>query len=198
MGYHQALPDAEIVGVDIEPMPRYPFTFIQADALNPPFDLADFDLIHASPPCQEYSVTRHSHTVTYPELVEPVRDMLQDHTYVIENVPGAPVAHQETLDGRHGIQLCGSMFGLKHVRRHRWFETSFPTGHGWCNHQNQDTVNAYNSGQRNRFRDRHGEMAGTAYRRDSGLEWMTLDQALESFPPAYTEYIAKRLSQEGQ
>ena len=195
MGYHRAWPDADIVGVDIVPMPRYPFTFVQADALAPPVDLDAFDFIHASPPCQEYSVTRHSHDVSYPMLVEPVREMLQGHVHVIENVVGAPIANQPTLDGRNGTQACGSMFGLKHIRRHRWFETSFPVSHGWCNHQTQDVLNMYRSKSKAAFQDRHGEPAGTVYRRDSGLEWMTLNEALESFPPVYTQWIGEQLGQ---
>ena len=31
---NQAWPDAEIVGVDHKPMPRYPFEFVEADAMN--------------------------------------------------------------------------------------------------------------------------------------------------------------------
>lgn len=34
MGLHRAWPDAEIVGVDIETQPRYPFTFVQGDAIT--------------------------------------------------------------------------------------------------------------------------------------------------------------------
>lgn len=56
MGYHRAFPDAEIVGVDIKPQPRYPFEFVQSDALE--VDLAGFDLIHASPPCQSFTAYR--------------------------------------------------------------------------------------------------------------------------------------------
>ena len=48
MGYHRAGFD-EIIGIDIEPQPNYPFEFIQADVLSYA-GFSSFDLIHASPP----------------------------------------------------------------------------------------------------------------------------------------------------
>lgn len=62
MGYHRA--GFEVVGVDIEAQPHYPFRFQQGDAL-------DYDVIHASPPRQAYSpltTDRAKHS----RLIEPV------------------------------------------------------------------------------------------------------------------------------
>jgi DNA (cytosine-5)-methyltransferase 1 len=113
MGYHIAFPNAWIVGVDNVPQPDYPFQFIQRDALTLR-DFDEFDLVHASPPCQHYSVgTRDSST--YPDLVGLMARRLVDAKvpYVIENVMQAPM--------RKDLMLCGSMFGLQ-IQRHRIFE----------------------------------------------------------------------------
>src|SRR5262245_16204867 len=116
MGYHRA--GFEVIGVDIRPQPRYPFRFVQADALMPPFRLEDFDAIHASPPCQSYSHSRHlrnrsSKKVT-PKLIATVRQQLREsgRPWVIENVGGAREAMSNPTTA------CGTAFGLL-VRRHR-------------------------------------------------------------------------------
>lgn len=65
MGYHRA--GFEVVGVDIEPQPHYPFEFHQAGAWKylDDYDHSgvswvswDFDAIHASPPCQAFTAYR--------------------------------------------------------------------------------------------------------------------------------------------
>lgn len=125
MGYSRA--GFEVVGVDINPQPHYPFEFHQADALKFPLD--GFDAIHASPPCQAHSSLRAlCKGKEYPDMIPQTRARLvaSGLPYVIENVQGAPMGESGFL-----IMLCGTMFGLQtpdgraEIRRHRLFEMSF-------------------------------------------------------------------------
>ena len=172
MGYHRA--GFDVVGVDINPQPHYPFTFHQGDAMTWPLD--GFDAIHASPPCQHYAaVTRwRGSRDDHPDLLPAIRDRL-DATglpWVIENVPGAPM--------RADLVLCGSAFGLT-VRRHRWFESNaglFTMQHP-CRH-GRDLLAFMHKGER-------------AYADALGCPWMGAHEAREAIPPAYTEHIGAQL-----
>lgn len=132
MGYHQG--GFDVVGVDKYPQPRYPFQFVQMDALEAlqilldggqigGYYLSDFYTIHASPPCQRNSTMTKGlwkdRINDHPELIAPTRKLLirTGKPYIIENVPTAPLINPTVL--------CGSMFGLQ-VRKHRLFETTFP------------------------------------------------------------------------
>lgn len=187
MGYHRA--GFDVTGVDLHPQPSYPFDFVRADALSPPFDLRDFDVIHASPPCQAYirsgTVARDGR---HPELIGPVRAMLEAAgvPYVIENVPGAPI--------RADVKLCGSMFGLE-VRRHRWFETSPPVFAMTppCDHS-RPVAGVYGNP--------HGKAGAwpgmlpsdlPTWSRAMGIDWMTASELADAIPPAYTEWIGREL-----
>jgi len=189
MGYSQAGFD-EIVGIDIKPQKHYPFEFIQGDALDlRRGDLAGFDLIHASPPCQAFTRARHLRAAQGGEtqaldLLMPTRELLSGHEFVIENVPGAPL--------RAPAVLCGSAFGLR-VRRHRCFETTFPlTGTTYAHKEQGRPVGVYH-----RMADdipHGGRTARTLEEGQAamGITWMPWDELKEAIPPAYTKYIGER------
>lgn len=190
MGYHRA--GFEVVGVDINQQPRYPFEFHHTDALGlSSATLAEFDLIHASPPCQAYSPLRHSPGAgDYPDLVLLTRNLLQaaDVPYVIENVPGAPLLNPATL--------CGSAFNLRHagfeLRRHRLFETSFPLIVPPCDHRDP-VLGVYGDLSKNRRPSTRGVKAGIADAEAlMGIDWMTVDEMTEAVPPAYCEFIGRQ------
>ena len=190
MGYYRAGFD-DITGVDNKPMPRYPFQFIQADALEYLAEHGhEYDVIHASPPCQRYTRAQNAskNSGAHPDLIEPIRNllMLTKKLYVIENVIGAPLIDPKVL--------CGLSFGLR-VRRHRLFETNFfflvPPDQ--C--KNEDYYVIFGNEVRER---RHGEHAGRKNKINEGriamgIEWMTRKELSEAIPPAYTEYIGKRI-----
>lgn len=202
VGYARAGFDVE--GVDIEAQKRYPFKFHQADALEYAAKHGhEFDLIAASPPCQEYSVTKSLKTKTYPDLVAPTRNLLREigKPYVIENVPGAPLINP--------LMLCGTMFGLG-VWRHRLFEIWpetiwFPPA--TCQHDGPVASPSHakrNLGITCQPGFRHGyryiSVTGKQFlvadgRIAMGISWMTGRELAQAIPPAYTEWIGRQLIQ---
>ena len=199
VGYHRA-GFGEIVGVDIAPQKNYPFEFVQGDALEYVAEHGhEFDAIHASPPCQDYSrAVRHLSSPGYPRLLEPTQEILEslDCSYVIENVIGSPIPMQSTLFGQHGVYLCGTMFGLR-IWRHRLFATNFEVAlPGPCVHS-EPGMNPYNPQGRERLDDERGSTEREAYWREHwGVGWMKRDEGREAIPPAYTEHIGQALIQD--
>jgi DNA (cytosine-5)-methyltransferase 1 len=194
VGYHRA--GFDVVGVDVAWQLNYPFQYQRGHAVEVPDSLllgyqpfgGRFAAVHASPPCQDYSRALSHMARGYPRLIEPVRKRLKalGLPYVIENVPGAPLPTQSTLDGAHGVELCGTMFGLS-LWRHRLFEASLPVvAPRGCDHtvQPMNPHRGTRPGGRTKERDYNAAM---------GAEWMSRDEAREAIPPAYTEYIGARL-----
>jgi len=193
MGYHRA--GFEVVGVDIKKQKRYPFEFIQADALeilNNQSFLNQFDVIAASPPCQTHSITQHLRNAQGKltdkvDLIPQTRTALRNWggVYVIENVPGAPLINP--------VILCGSSFNLK-VRRHRHFESNVLLTGLPCDHKLQGRpVGVYGS-----MKDEipgGGQTAKTIEqaREAMGIDWMLWGELVEAIPPAYTEHLGKQI-----
>lgn len=207
VGYARA--GFEIIGVDIKPQLNYPFGFIQDDALDYLEGLifereeTMFDAIHASPPCQAYSVLRRANPeAEYPDLVAPTRSLLieSDLPWVMENVPGAPLMP--------AVVLCGSMFGLgagdRQLRRHRLFEASFPMLQPPCQHKGE-AIGVYGGGPTGRYTfengakkdyyNRRGGYQGTiAEKREAmDIDWMNASEINQAIPPAYTDFIGREL-----
>lgn len=191
MGLHRS--GFDVTGVDIKKQPRYPFKFIQADALDPPLKLSDFDFIWASPPCQAHVSLRWMHNAKeHADLIPETRSLLASSglPYVIENVPGASSLNTS-------IVLCGSMFGLgaegAALRRHRHFETNFPVLAPSCSHQKGGRViGVYGGHGRDRRRTVNGQDFSVAARRIAmGIDWMTGTELSQAIPPAYSEYIGR-------
>jgi DNA (cytosine-5)-methyltransferase 1 len=197
-GYHLA--GFEVVGFDINPQPRYPFEFHQADALEVLADrdfLAQFDAIHTSPPCQFKALATLSQRLAgaeYPDLIGPTRTLLEanfDGPWVIENVPRAPV--------RPDIKLCGCMFGLTlpgvgYLKRERWFETSWRGFHLEMPHRHAGhAISIAGHGTPSWMRTKTGHIGVAEWRQIMGIDWTTREELTEALPPAYTKHIGSIL-----
>lgn len=203
----------DVVGVDLNPQPDYPFEFHHENALsvlesmaNLPRNALGVDAIHVSPPCQAYlAITKGTlggNNGRHPELYAPVRAMLEQIglPYVIECPPARP-----------DVILCGEMFGLG-VIRHRNFELG-----GWTMEQpphlpHRGRVEGWRHGT---FYEGpyiavygSGSKAGQGLSRPSGggkpslarcqtamdIHWTSdIGSIHEAVPPAYTECIGTAL-----
>ena len=125
-----------------------------------------------------------------------MREILQGQAahYVIENVPGAPMAPG-------AVTLCGLMFGLK-VFRHRHFEASFcclvPPHKPHGKLRVGDGVFSV-AGSSGRWKSwgvvKRNVSKGTAaeWRDAMGIDWMTRKELTQAIPPTYTEFIGRQL-----
>jgi DNA (cytosine-5)-methyltransferase 1 len=205
-GYHDA--GFDVVGVDINPQPNYPypFEFIQGDALEfleAIVELgSDFAAIHASPPCQSYlnlgAVNRKlGRKYEHVDLIGATRDLLEQTglPYVIENVQDA---RKSLCDP---VRICGTGLGMP-LRRHRLFESNVPIDGIPCDHK-AFTEPKYWTGWRPKGETRlstvvqvYGNAGGTEHWPSAmGISWMTNREMCEAIPPRFTQHIGAQLIQ---
>ena len=193
MGYHLA--GFEVVGIDIKKQKRYPFEFIQADALEVLQDidyLKTFDVLAGSPPCQTHSITQHlrnaqGKSTDKIDLIPQTREgfIKSGKPYVIENVPGAPLIDP--------VVMCGSSFGLK-VRRHRLFESNLQLTSSICDHKSQGKpVGIYGSMRDEIPNGGHTAKSIEQAREAMGIDWMIWGELVEAIPPVYTQTIGNEI-----
>jgi DNA (cytosine-5)-methyltransferase 1 len=206
MGYHRA--GFRVCGIDIKYQRHYPFSQVTQDALSYAADHgSEYDVIHASPPCQAYTRLRvvaqsgNRPKKEYPALINETRNLLISigRPWVIENVC------IKNLNAH--FMLCGSMFGLgvncddgiwRQLRRHRYFESSLLLLNGLhCKHDGSSSIGVYGHGGYGEPMKKTGQRCGyqgrIRERSDAmGIDWMSMREIAQAIPPAYTEYIGKQ------
>lgn len=197
LGYHRA--GFDVVGVDIELQPHYPFHFIRGDASRwleswmPRLFRRNFDAIHASPECQGYTTMNNRHGSSHLPQIPDIQELLEATglPYVIENVSGA------LSEMRSPIELTGEMFGLR-VHRPRLFESNVMLLAPPRPRRQLDPVAVYGKqdGRRLWTRADGSELRVADLKTGSeamGIDWMTWDELREAIPPAYTQHIGGQL-----
>lgn len=209
VGYHRA--GFDIVGVDWKVQPRYPFHFLQADAIStlrkligggslgfghpqvgsPGAVLEDFNAIHAAP--LWWGATQQARQAgtegDHRDNITPTLALLEESglPYVLEVGTTSP---------QESVTICGVSCGLR-VVRHMRFTTNWPLMVPPCSHKHGGAADglyipAYGSyhkepGWRNVPQTRK------AWRDAAGLGWMSWSEAHLASPPAYTELIGHQL-----
>lgn len=181
-----------VTGVDLVHQPRFPFEFIQGDAIDA--DLSGYDFVWASPPCQRHSSLRHRTGRDYECFIDRTRAKLKawGGAYIIENVVGAPLIDP--------VRLCGSAFGLN-VRRHRIFESNLLLAGVECRHAEQpEPIDVSGTGSR-RLGPRLDGKGGNSRkprnlqeaRESMGIPWMDRRHLSQAIPPAFSKYLADQI-----
>jgi DNA (cytosine-5)-methyltransferase 1 len=179
----------EVVGVDIDPQPRYPFEFHQADALK--FALehhTEYDAFHASPPCQAHTNAQRIQGNNHPDFIAATRALFEliGKPWVIENVPGAPLANP--------VELCGAMFSGLSTYRHRLLESNVPLVVQYHPAHAARTAKMGRQPADGEFMHVVGNFSGVEKGRAAmGIDWMTRDGLREAIPPIYSEHIGRQL-----
>lgn len=180
--------------------------------------LSDFAAIHASPPCQGYTIAtagNPSARAKHERLIAATRVLLEQTglPWVIENVEQAK---SEMIDP---LLLCGRMFGLGAadedglwltLDRHRMFESNVElTAPEHPKHGDEQVGGVYGGGRRSKepnaspADDRHAarhERGGGYVPRSKrvqqqllGIDWMSQYGMYQSLPPVYTEFVGAQL-----
>ncbi|WP_328447424.1 DNA methylase [Amycolatopsis sp. NBC_00438] len=190
MGYWQA--GFDITGVDINPQLRFPFTFVQGDAIAYAREHGhEYAAVAGGPPCQGYSLTHRIHGNDHPRLIAQFREVVArlGKPYVIENVEEA------RAELRDAVLLCGAMagFGL-HTYRHRLFETNWPLTVPDHPEHGDPMVKMGRPLQPGDWYHAVGNFSGVPYvRADMGVPWMNRDGIRECIPPVYARHIGTQL-----
>lgn len=211
----------EMVGVDWRPQPRYAGSrFILQDVMVLLTDerfISGFDFIHASPPCQFFSSTSRlsQNGGGKMDLLTPTLDYARtkyaDKVWIIENVPEAPLPHDETimLCGSQFPNLCSNLDPRRQLRRHRKFylqnlevpaypKVSTDRFKGsrkaeTCKHNGFRPLGVY--GHLGDNVPGGGSTAGTMSEASAlmGIDGMLWRELREAIPPAYTHFIGRHI-----
>ena len=203
-GYHDA--GFEVTGVDIVDRPNYPYEFIKADAMEIMKDvdfLRQYDVVHASCPCQAYSRLKYlsgnveKWEAEHVDLIGETRELLTKAgvLFVLENVQGAPLINP--------ITLYGSQFPNMYTQRPRLFESNIPlrepdapvVRHKTLKLGEGPAEDGYITVAGKRPPKGMNEIQAKLYYGFAlgGIDWMTLDELTQCIPPVYTEFLGKQL-----
>lgn len=194
-GYRNA--GFQVIGVDYRAQPRYAGdTFIYADVYEwlPLQDLGQYDIIHASPPCQRYSRLSAVTGGRYPDSIARTRDLLNAtrKPWVMENLPEAPLIDPIMLCGTQ-FDLCAEAETTRWLRRHRGFESTLPLQEPEaCLCADVPIGGVYGNGGGGPG-TRGFKFTPQQAREAMEIDWMTRREMSQAVPPAYTTFIGFQL-----